>query len=350
MLAKDTNELVRKAFAAGILTAAKNGAILVNDKGERRFRRLVNRIGITEQVKKVLADGGQLSAHSVDGQQIHPYTPPYFDIELYNATQSIKERWAAEGGHLSVVGLPIGDAIDVKRVGDGFRADFRSGFIRYINGVPETVPTDWCRVWWTGLECGVRQESEDEVYGTVFCHAPGRAALPNVVIVPGGNNTFNMGPPGTRVVSSAVLLYEGPLVNVTIGATLIENDSGDVEEMSQEVAQKITQGGAALLGGLVGAPADAIANQTWYQEGIGLAVGLVLDGVFGIGDDPYTPQSIFVPWQEIAEFRPPQSYQRPGNPQIITYSKFVDLTGTDDGGDFGHYRFYYMFEHMNPPG
>ncbi|AZO63040.1 hypothetical protein EJ078_30290 [Mesorhizobium sp. M1A.F.Ca.IN.022.06.1.1] len=238
----------------------------------------------------------------------------------------------------------------MKRVGDGFRADFRSGSIRYLSGITETVPGDWCRVWWTGLECGVRQESEDEVYGTVFCHAPGRAALPNVVIVPGGNNTFNMGPPGTRVVSSAVLLYEGPLVNVTIGATLIENDSGDVEEISQEVAQKIVQGGAALLGGLVGAPADAIADQTWYQEGIGLAVGLVLDGIFGIGDDPYTPQSIFVPWQEIAEFRPPQSYQRPGNPQIITYSKFVDLTGTDDGGDFGHYRFYYMFEHMNAPG
>ncbi|MFF0284082.1 hypothetical protein ACFYSW_27620, partial [Rhodococcus aetherivorans] len=265
----------------------------------------------------------------------------------------IEDRWKSEGGPLSKVGLPrFGPTIEPNRVDGIYQADFRSGSIKLLgNGNIEIAPGDWVRVWWVGLECVIRQESEDEVYGTVFCHAPGRTTQVKVSTFPGGNNTLNMGEPGARVVQTSELLYEGPLVNLTLGAVLIENDSGDVEEISKEVADKISEAGAALLGGLTGVPADAVTDQTWYKSGIATAAKLVLDNVFGIGDDPYLPVSKFVPWQTLAEFKPPRSYQRPGEPQIISaFSDFLDASGVDDGGDRGQYRFYFLYEHANPPG
>ncbi|WP_435591739.1 hypothetical protein [Nocardia sp. bgisy118] len=140
-------------------------------------------------------------------------------------------------------------------------------------------------------------------------------------------------------------------MNVTLGATLIENDSGDVEEISKEVANRITEASAALLTGLTGLPAEAVNNQTWYKDGIGSIVGLVLDDVFGIGDDAYLPVSKLVTWQTLNKFAEPGSYQRPGEPQIIeAFSDFLDASGVDDAGDRGQYRFYFLFEHANPPG
>ncbi|MEV5463039.1 hypothetical protein [Streptomyces sp. NPDC002788] len=202
-----------------------------------------------------------------------------------------------------------------------------------------------------GLECAIRQEAEDEIYGTVYCHAPGRTAKANVSIFPGGNGTLEMGKPGARVIQTNELLYEGPLVNVTLGATLIENDSGDVEEISKQVADKIVEASGALLAGLTGIPAEAVNNQTWYKEGIGTIVGLVLDDIFGIGDDAYLPTAKLVPWQTLARFAPPGSYQRPGEPQVINaFSDVLDASGVDDAGDRGHYRFFFLFEHANHPG
>ncbi|WP_067722819.1 hypothetical protein [Nocardia yamanashiensis] len=270
------------------------------------------------------------------------------------AKKSIEDRWNTDGRQLSAVGLPrIGADIEPYRVPGGYQADFRSGSIRILdnNKNTEIAPGDWVRVWWVGLECVIRQEGEDEVYGSVFCHSPGRSASASVAQFPGGNETLEMGKPGGRVVLTSELLYEGPLVNVTIGAILIENDSGDVEEISKQVADTIVKASAALLSGLTGVPADAVANQTWYKEGIGKIAGFVLDDVFGIGDDPYLPVAKFVPWQTLAEFAPPRSYQRPGEPQVITaFSDFIDASGVDDGGDRGQYRFYFLFEHANFPG
>ncbi|MFE7804309.1 hypothetical protein ACFU51_06545, partial [Streptomyces sp. NPDC057430] len=289
-----------------------------------------------------------------------------FDNKVYStfwvdpaqfALRAIEDHWNAQGAHLSKIGLPVGNTIAVRGVNGGYQADFRSGVVKaFIHEaghplVVEDVPGDWVRVWWVGVECGIRQEAEDEIYGTVYCHAPGRFAPAKVAIFPGGNETLNMGKPGARVALTNELLYEGPLVNVTLGVTLLENDSGDVEEISREVADKITEASASLLSGLTGVPAEAVNNQTWYKDGIGSIVGLVLDDLFGIGDDAYLPAAKLVQWETLARFPSLGSYQRPGEPQVIpAFSDFLDVTGVDDAGDRGHYRFYFLFEHANPPG
>jgi hypothetical protein len=49
----------------------------------------------------------------------------------------------------------------------------------------------------------------------------------------------------------------------------------------------------------------------------------------------------------------PQSYTRPGEPLTIekyTPGLVVKTSGIDDGGDNGQYYFYFLAEHMNPPG
>ncbi|MFD6391155.1 hypothetical protein, partial [Nocardia sp. NPDC060259] len=296
-------------------------------------------------------DNTQHLAYVGTDQQVHEafYRLPDFRPEL--ARQAIENHWLAAGGPLSTVGLPVGPSISPYAIDGGFQADFRSGGIRILDVDPEIVPGDWVRIWWVGLECAIRQEGEDEIYGTVFCHAPGRAAKANVVIFPGGNETLEMGEPGARIAKTNELLYEGPLVNVTLGVTLIENDSGDVEEISQEISNKITEASASLLAGLTGVPAEAIDNQTWYRDGIGAIVGLVLDDLFGIGDDEYLPASKLVQWQKLAKFAEPGSYQRPGEPQVIdAFNDIIDASGVDDAGDRGHYRFFFLYEHANHPG
>jgi hypothetical protein len=162
-----------------------------------------------------------------------------------------------------------------------------------------------------------------------------------------------MGPEGSRMILPGEVLYESPLANLKIGAVIIENDSGDVEDISARVSQKIAEAGAAAIGALTGVPAEAVQDETWYMDGIGAAVGLVLDGVLGIGDDPYPASYIPISWQELAAWPAPQSYTRPGEPLRIekyTPGLVVKTSGIDDAGDNGQYFFYFLAEHMNPPG
>ncbi|MBY3151448.1 hypothetical protein HFO56_03470 [Rhizobium laguerreae] len=349
------DHLFRRAFSAGALKADGNGGIIVDDKGSPRLRGLLDKIGVDAEAGDRLAFSPEpdftLSTVTAPATGELPITD-YLAHEAMKhlATEAIERHWRESGGPKSVVGLPLGGKIDVKFARGAFQANFRSGKITFKNGVIEDVPGDWFRLYFTGLECVIRQESVDEVYGTVFCHAPGRGAAPIAITVPGGNEVFKMGPPGARVVLSATLLYEGPLVNITIGASLIENDSGDVEDISRNVADQIVKGGEALIGGLTGVPAEGITNETWYKEGIGKVVGVLLDDVFGIGDDPYLPAQKLVLWEQIYGFEDPQSYQRPGEPPVLQYHEILDVTGIDDAKDRGHYRFFFRWEHCNPPG
>jgi hypothetical protein len=236
------------------------------------------------------------------------------------------------------------------RTSDGktWVADFRSGTIT-LDGDSTIMNTNQeMVVELAGLECVVRQEKTDEMYGVVAAIGPGNAHYAPVPF-PGGGGTIDMGPDGQRIWVAggpAWELYRGPLEDLTLVSALIEQDSGDVSAISQEIADKIVTTAGQMLGGTEGAAAEAISNQTWFQHGLGSAIGLVLGGVFGMGDDPYDSQSLPVYWDQLGPdgnppLQPPA--RRSDDPKTIDrWTHKMVMTGKDDGGDTGTYIVYFF--------
>jgi hypothetical protein len=264
MPATDAHEIIRRAVRSGVIVGRDDGSIEVRDIGIASWQPYLLAAGVTDEVVGIIGKPGKLWLPSVT---VEPKNPAVINAIVQEvARKNIEDRWNGDGGPMSVVGLPVTDRIELARTENGFRADFRSGTIHTLDtGGIEVVPGDWVRVSWVGLECVMRQEETDEVYGSVFAHGPGRAAAPKVVAFPGGNETYKMGPPGARIILTNELLYEGPLVNLNIGAVLVENDSGDVEEISAEITAKIAQAGAAVIGAMTGVAADARPG-TWRES------------------------------------------------------------------------------------
>ena len=69
-----------------------------------------------------------------------------------------------------------------------------------------------------------------------------------------------------------VELY-GLIADIQLLCALVENDSGDVEEISRRIADKIAEFTGKVIGALVGAPAESVTKETWFKDGLGHAVG-----------------------------------------------------------------------------
>ena len=120
--------------------------------------------------------------------------------------------------------------------------------------------------------------------------------------------------------------------------------------MTIEERSELEKGAKKLIGALVGAPAEGVTEETWYKEGLGLAVGWVLDDIFGIGDDPYDLQTERVNHQRILSWPAPQMVTRPDDPKVIdAWNVKCTLTGIDDGGDLGVYEFYFLLVPAEAP-
>lgn len=211
------------------------------------------------------------------------------------------------------------------------------------------------QIWFVGLECAARQESEDEVYGTVGVTIPSTKSV-NVHHFPDGDNTFQMGKDGTRTVSVESLIYEGPPADVVLSSTLVEHDSGETEEYRRRIASKLAEA-AAMGGAAVGVPSEAVgANMGWIND---LCYGIVnvVASFVGADDDPYTPQALRIPAYDMLQAFGVATGESPGrtSPFVNKTMERADtpgvmlkynlapvlVSGTDQGGDTGHYTFYY---------
>ncbi|GHF75077.1 peptidoglycan hydrolase-like protein with peptidoglycan-binding domain [Amycolatopsis bartoniae] len=191
-------------------------------------------------------------------------------------------------------------------------------------------------VWATGLECRVRQESEDEIYGSVQVGSADRQPHPALKFPDSGY--LRMGPDGQRIHTMQALLYSGPPQDLGLVATLAEFDSGDVEQEKQVLADAaaaaITTALAAYTAGLGAAAAPLIDL---------LARGLVNfgAGVLGISNDIYNPQAAALPADALlqADSRR-RTLTRPDDPRSLAWTDVIILSGRDDGGDYGEYGLY----------
>lgn len=270
-----------------------------------------------------------------------------------HAEHAIAKIWEAEGGPVNTVGMPrdpsgslfpsstaAGTAFPIE---GGYMMLFRSGSMTVKNDQVVTNTVKVLRVQLVGLECNIRQESKDEIFGVAALVGPASGHI-TPFSFPGGDGTLDMGPDGERIWTSNADLYSGPVEDVVLVATLVESDSGDVSEASDRIAKKIVEGGSALLSGLSGVPAESVANSSWFNDGLGQVIGFVLSDIIGAGDDPYSAQSLRIPWESLGEWGPPRqpARARPDDgKRIDQWTHTVKVTGVDDGGDLGDYNLFF---------
>src|SRR6266487_921113 len=92
---------------------------------------------------------------------------------LAQAGIAIEKKYAELGGKASPLGLPLNPTAGVQLQGTTYLMDYRGGQIESSGGTSATaVKMREVQVWWVGLECRIRQESSDEIYGSVGAVVP----------------------------------------------------------------------------------------------------------------------------------------------------------------------------------
>ncbi len=268
------------------------------------------------------------------------FTPVFHEL----IRDSIRQKYDNIGGYSSPLGLPVDATMPIQETGGTFYVEFRGGTIEATTlGDPVAYEERVVKVIWTALECQVRQESEDEVYGTVggLRTADGAVTVTNF---PESGGYWSLGKSGNRVVLPNTLVYKGPPSDIVVAATLIEHDSGDIEGVKQKIAAKLAEV-ARGLAGVAGVPAETLgSDQGWLDD---LSLGLVnaISDFLGAADDAYVPQTLRLSWADlISQNYTLQHGSRGDDPRAWDYTHYVVLSGTDEGGDTGHYGFYFKVE------
>lgn len=284
------------------------------------------------------------------------------------AAYAIKQKYKQLGEVFSPLGLPIDDdlnaQIDVTTKANqqgGYQGQFRGGTItiKDFDNIAVEEITEKVKIWFVGLECQVRQETEDEIFGTIGVILPSKPMFTHAVHFPEGDEFLKMGKPKTRTVELQLLLYDDVPADIVLTCNVIEHDSGDISEYKRRIAEALSKAAAAGLGA-VGVPAEAVAaNQGWMGA---ITVGLVnvLSGWLGADDDAYNPRGFRIPAKDILidlriksgkitgvtspfQDKTLKTEDTPG--VVLRYNLDpVVVSGTDQGGDLGVYALYFKVE------
>ncbi|CRK56797.1 hypothetical protein [Alloactinosynnema sp. L-07] len=193
------------------------------------------------------------------------------------------------------------------------------------------------QIWWVGMECRQKQESVDEVFGTVdLVTADGRHH--SSYKFSDGPDYWSLGPDGERIAIAQTLLYSGPAIDLALAGSLVEWDSGDIQKYKDAAAEAVSVVAAALAaagggGGVLAKPlVDLLAEAL-----VDLATDLL-----GLDADPYTPKAVQLTRDDlVASGERRRTLRRNDDHRSITWTHEIVLTGTDDGGDVGEYAIYF---------
>lgn len=253
------------------------------------------------------------------------------------------DKYDRIGQRHSPLGLPQDRQMSVARAGNNFVMNFRGGEVQIPVEGGDAIAIARIRVelWLVGIECQIRQESTDEVYGAVGVIVPGSNLSATEKFPDADKGTFEMGPDGLRIINLAKKLYDGPPMDIVLTASLIEHDSGDTSEVKKKIAEAVAKAAQALAGE-VGIPAEVTsASSGWIND---LSLGLVsaIAGILGIDDDPYPPQQLRLRWSELqGQQFVRRTTRRNDDPRTIDFTHSIILSGVDDGGDRGQYAIYF---------
>lgn len=193
------------------------------------------------------------------------------------------------------------------------------------------------QVWWTGLECRVRQEGEDEIFGTIKLIAADGQSPPSINVPE--HSYLNMGLDGQRIHVAHTLLYSGQAQDLAVSAMLLENDSGNVEQEKQLISQAVSAAATSALAAYT-AGLGALAKPLIDFLSVAL-VDLVADGILGVRDDGYNPQAVSLTRNSLLQANNRRrTLRRADDPRSLEWTDVIVLSGTDNGGDHGEYGIY----------
>jgi len=268
---------------------------------------------------------------------------------LVEARSKIMAKYSEIGSYRSPLGLASDPDRGVYSRGGTYVMDFRGGHIEAnpLNNDPAIAKTETqIQVWWVGLECRIRQEKVDELYGTVAALIPG-SGITNTMHFPEDREYWDMGPDGQRITQAGVKLYEGPPMDITLIASLVEYDSGNIDKYKREVAEAIAKASQTLAPS-VGVPAEVLAADQGFISDLSLGLVNAISSVLGADDDAYTPQQRVLHWTDLKDPSLRQTLQRSDDPRHIDYTHSIVVSGIDQGGDRGEYAFYFDIRHVSP--
>lgn len=259
------------------------------------------------------------------------------------AEQKIRDKYAQIGGYTSPLGLPVTGDIKPKAQGSGYVMECRGGTIEIEDPTrhqPRAIKRLNVEVWWVALECQVRQEKTDEVYGAVAALAPG-SGLSTTHKFPGDREYWELGGEGQRIVTVGVPVYSGPPMDLVLIGSLVEHDSGNTDEYKRKIAEKVAEA-ARGLGAMAGVPAEAAAADQGFINDLSLGLVNAISSALGADDDPYVPQTETLRWTDIVGRRfQRRTLRRDDDPRTAEYTHHIIVSGTDQGGDRGVYAFYF---------
>ncbi|MFZ0548837.1 MAG: hypothetical protein WAM60_25530 [Candidatus Promineifilaceae bacterium] len=343
------DHLVNYATSQGYLQLSQDGGLTLDkSKDDKVGKYLNNHLNISPD--------GHVQENGLQGPWNNPANEAFRQMEqrarqarLAAAKQAMERGWHNMGGPGAPVGLPLSNKIVIKEKGyfgqGGYSAQFRGGTL--------DLPPDGMKVESTshrevnidlvGIECQIRQEKTDEIYGVISVLGPSNSIIVSHRFP--DNGTMDMGPDGMRLSNLNVsLVREGVLQNYYIWASLVENDSGDVDVVARDIADKFASTAGQALGALTGAPAEAVSDSESFKENIATGLAWVFGNILGMGDDAYNAESFSLFWGDLASGSPTlqSPVRRDDDPRSIDqWTHKLTLSGTDDGGDRGQYALYF---------
>jgi hypothetical protein len=264
------------------------------------------------------------------------------------AKKKIAARYEQVGHRFSPIGLPV---TGVQGKGDNFVQRFRSGHITtggLITDIALVVQTDTVEITWKGIECHQKQEEFDDIIGSIGIIAP-FSAYETSYGFPTDREEWTMGP-GLRIIQPNVKLYDGPVGDIYILVSLVERDSGNIDEYKKKIAALVSKAAKSFVPG-DGVSAEAEAADMGLIGDLSLGAVNVMANFLGAADDPFNPGSEIIDKDEVLsrfkESAPPDQFptflvDREG--RKFTYTHRVIVEGVDNGGDFGQYSLYFTVE------
>lgn len=270
-------------------------------------------------------------------------------LKLSIARGQIERAWQAAGGPRSAVGLPLSGALtSVEHRGDLWVGRYRSGEMHLMgNDNVTVVPLTSMTLTLVALECVIKQETNDEIYGTFVAAVPACGDSTPLRVPAKGEATFNS---SVRLLFiNHVFLNNVAIQDVHLGGALFEHDSGDADKIARDAAAAMQTAAAAALGGLTGAGAEAAAASQSDGQSAGIfqsAADFLVNDVLGMGDDPYFPAELYIRAADMLQGDfPVQTYRRQDDPREVQYTHKMTLENpADGGGDRGVYNAYWRLD------
>lgn len=341
--------------------AARNGVIQLDpkrgiqpivDRGDNMIAQLMARLK-QDEVEKALKDlrNNQVKDGDVQRRLIENYKVAIQEA----ANAAIEKGWNELGGPKSQVGLPLHGVIKANldfesKVGGleirNIKSDFRGGMLLLSSDGSQIESPERRLVSadLLGMECEVRQEKEDELYGVISILGPSNQEVAHVRFPSSGDHVV-MGADGDRILNLNIpIIVAQPLQNYIIWVSLVEGDSGDTNEIANKIAGKISEAAKAFIGGLTGVPAESASDTDDFKQKISDGLNWVFTEILGMGDDPYGAGSLRLGWDELYEGAYPigPNLHRRDDPKTISgWTHKLTVEGSDDAGDRGRYSFYF---------